>query len=87
MKYNKIITAVACCLGVAALCGCNDAKYDEIENRIYISEAAPSSTFTQQTVNLTVTGDMTTTLHVRVAQPVDQDIQVTLAYAPEALAT
>ena len=87
MKYNKIITAVACCLGVAALCGCNDAKYDEIENRIYISEAAPSSTFNQQTVNLTVTGDMTTTLHVRVAQPVSQDIQVTLAYAPEALAT
>ncbi len=41
MKYNKIITAVACCLGVAALCGCNDAKYDEIEKSHLYQRSGP----------------------------------------------
>lgn len=87
MKYNKIITAVACCAGVLVLGGCNNAEYDEIENRIYISEAAPSDSFNQQAVNLTINGATTTTLHVRLAQPVDQDITVSLQYDPESMVT
>lgn len=87
MKHNKIITAVAWCAGALALGGCNNAAYDVIENRIYISEAAPSDSFNQQTVNLTVNGATTTTLHVRLAQPVDRDITVSLQYDPESMAT
>lgn len=87
MKYNIVKAAMVFGAGLLALTGCQDAEYQEITNRIYISEAAPSTTFTQQTVNLTVTGQTTTSFHVRLAQPVDRDVQITLDYAPEALAS
>ena len=87
MKYNFAKAALVFGAGLLALTGCQDAEYQEITNRIYISEAAPSATFTQQTVNMTVVGQTTTTLHVRLAQPVDRDVRVTLDYAPEALAS
>lgn len=87
MKYNIAKTVLAFGAALLTLAGCQDAEYQEITNRIYISEAAPSTTFTQQTVNMTVVGQTTTTLHVRLAQPVDRDVRVTLDYAPEALAS
>lgn len=85
MKINQFIQASVFGLALFAFAGCDDAKNDVIENRIYISEAAPSDKFTQQTVNLTVTGKMKTTLHVRLAQPVEQEIKVLLSLAPEAV--
>lgn len=85
MRYDKFIKNIAYCTSIIALVGCNDATYSEIENRIYISEAAPSDSFNQQTVNLTVAGTTTTTMHIRVAHPVDHDITVALGYDPESM--
>ncbi|MCD8312886.1 MAG: DUF1735 and LamG domain-containing protein [Bacteroidales bacterium] len=82
MKSNLIkITAVAAVILVAA--ACNDAKYSVIENRLYISEAAPDSGTPQQVEDLTVTGNVSTTIHARIARPLDYDVTVYIGLAKE----
>lgn len=80
MKYIFRIFSLA--LAVVLAAGCN-TKYDVIENGLFINEAAPSDRFTQQVVNITVNGVTTTTIHLRLAQPLDVDVHATLALAPE----
>lgn len=83
MKAYSRIFAVA--LSAAFLAGCN-AKYEVIENGLYINEAAPSDRFTQQVVNITVDGEASATIHLRLAQPLDYDMHATLGFAPEFVA-
>ncbi|MCD8312722.1 MAG: DUF1735 and LamG domain-containing protein [Bacteroidales bacterium] len=82
MKSNifKIAALAAVILVTAA---CHDAKYSVIENMLYISEAAPESGTPQQVENLTITGDVSTTIHARIAQPLDYDVTVNIGLAPE----
>lgn len=79
MKIRHIANICAWSLGLAAFAGCNNADYSSIDNRIYISEAAPADKFNQQTETITVTGETTTTLHVRLAKSVSHDVVVRLA--------
>lgn len=83
MKFNKIIKTALFGMAFMALAGCEDAGYQAITNSLYISEAAPSGRFTQQVENLVVRGATQTTLHVRLAQPLTQDVHVLLDFAPE----
>lgn len=78
MKFNQIIKASALGVALMAFAGCENADNKPIENRIYISEAAPADKFTQQTETITVLGTTTTSIHVRLAQPLAQDITVTV---------
>ncbi len=80
MKLHSKITVLT--LSAIVLAGCN-AKYESIGNGLYINEAAPSDRFTQQVVNITVEGEATTTIHLRLAQALDTDVHATLAIAPE----
>ena len=78
MKFNQIIKASALGVVLFAFAGCENADNQPIGNRIYISEAAPADKFTQQTETITVLGTTTTSIHVRLAQPLDSDITVTV---------
>lgn len=78
MKFNQIIRTFALGTALIAFAGCEDADYQAIENRLYINEAASGSSFTHQTISLTVMGETTTTINLRLAQPLDQDIHVKL---------
>ena len=80
MKIN-IIKAGILLFSAAALAACDNAGYQEVENGIFISEAAPSTTFNKQIENLTVKGDVSTAIHVRLAQPLDKDVHVKLGLA------
>lgn len=80
MKYGMLLFAAA------AMAACDDAGYQKVENGIFITEAAPASTFNKQIENLTVKGDVTTTIHVRLAQTLDRDVHVTLGLADDFLA-
>lgn len=62
----------------AALAGCEDADYGTIENGLYINEAAPSDKYEQQIESMTVLGETTATVHVRLAQAMDTDVHATL---------
>lgn len=66
----------------AAVSGCNDAGYQTIENALYINEAAPDSP-NQQVESLTVEGETTVSIHLRLAQPLEEDLHATLDFAPE----
>ncbi len=61
-----------------AMASCDDAKYSVIENGVYISEAAPSDRFNQQIENMTVATEVTKSLTIRLASPVDTDVTVSL---------
>ena len=78
MKFNQIIKASALGVALFAFAGCENADNQPISNRIYISEAAPADKFTQQTETITVLGETTTAIHVRLAQALDRDITVTV---------
>ena len=80
MKIN-IIKAGILLISAAVLGACDNAGYQEVENGIFISEAAPSTTFNKQIENLTVKGDVSTAIHVRLAQPLDKDVHVKLGLA------
>lgn len=83
MKINRILKASALCAVLFAFAGCEDADYQAIENRLYINEAAPDGKFTQQTETLTVMGETSTSVTVRLAQAIDQDVHVSIGIAPE----
>ncbi len=78
MKFNQIIKATAIGAAMIASAGCENADYPNIENRLYINEAASGKSFTHQAVSLTVTGETTATLNLRLAQPLEQDVRVKL---------
>lgn len=73
--FRNLIFAVA---AMAALASCDNAEYSAIKNGVYISEAALTDRFTQQVENQTVDGDVTKTLTIRLASPVNEDVKVTL---------
>ncbi|MCD8313159.1 MAG: DUF1735 domain-containing protein [Bacteroidales bacterium] len=81
MKQIIKTIAFAALLFVAA--ACNDAKYSVIENRLFISEAAPGSGTPQQVESLTVSGDVSTTIHARMVRPLDYDVTVYIGLAKE----
>ena len=83
MKLVNIIKTSILGAALVAFAGCNDAEYGDITNSVYISEAAPSGAFRQQVENLTIDGGLQTAIHVRLAQTVDYDVNVTIDYAPE----
>lgn len=83
MKIDKISKVAVACLVLFTVSGCDDADYQSIENRLYINEAVSDGKFTHQTETLTVTGNTTTSITVRLARPIDRDVHVTLGVAPE----
>lgn len=80
---NKIIKISALAAALAAFAGCDDAKYQSLENGLFINEAASTTTFNQQVEDLAVSKEMTVAIHLRVARPAEKDIKVTLGLAPE----
>lgn len=87
MKINRILKVSVLGLALFAFIGCEDADYQSIDNRLYINEAAPDDKFTQQTETLTITGETTASLTVRLAQAIDRDVHVTLGIASEYMDT
>lgn len=83
MKINQILKVSVLWLVLFTVSGCEDANYQSIENRLYINEAAPDDKFTHQTETLTITGETTTSITVRLAQAINRDVHVTLGIAPE----
>lgn len=81
------MTATIFALSLAALAGCDDAGYQELDNGLFISEAAPSNQFNQQVVNLTVKGNMSTSIHLRLAQVLDKETHAVLELAPDLVKT
>ena len=73
--FRYIIVA---CAATMALASCDNAKYDVIENGVYISEAAPGDRFTQQIENQIVATEITKNLTIRLASPVNEDVTVSL---------
>lgn len=71
------------CVAVLTLAGCDDAKYSVIENGVYISEAALTDRFTQQIENQIVNTEVTKSLTIRLASPVNSDVTVTLGLDQE----
>ena len=45
IKFSRYVVLGA---ALAVVTGCNDAKLSTIDNGVYIAEAAPSNTFSQQ---------------------------------------
>lgn len=86
MKMNIIKTGILFCTALFAFAACNDAAYQAVKNGVYINEAAPEGKFNKQIENLTVKGDMTTTIHVRLAQAYDKDVKVVLGLADDFVA-
>lgn len=80
---RNIIRPVAALIIFSVFAGCEDAAYQAIENGLYINEAASTTTFNQQVENLTVADEVTVPIHIRVAQPLDNDVNVTLALASD----
>lgn len=83
MKLSNILEISAFTAVLAVAAACNDAEYSAIENRIYISEAVEADRSTQQILNQLVIGETQIPVHVRLAQPAEEDIRVTLDLAPE----
>lgn len=83
MKINRILKVSALGAALFAFAGCEDADYQSIENRLYINEAAPDDKFTQQTETLTVMGETSTSITIRLAQAIDRDVHVTVGIASE----
>ncbi len=83
MKFKHIVKLMAFGLVLGAFTACENAEYSEIKNRLYINEAAPESSYNQQVSQLVITGDVTTAIHVRLAQPLDRDVLVRIGLAPE----
>ena len=66
MKMIKFSRYVVLGAALAVVTGCNDAKLSTIDNGVYIAEAAPSNTFSQQIeAQLVDEGDVIKTLTVR----------------------
>ena len=79
MKMIKFSRYVVLGAALAVVTGCNDAKLSTIDNGVYIAEAAPSNTFSQQIeAQLVDEGDVIKTLTVRLVRAIDQDVTVTL---------
>ena len=70
---------IIACAATMALASCDNAEYDVIENGVYIAEAALTDRFTQQIENQVVAKQVTKTLTIRLATPVDTDVTVTLS--------
>ena len=80
MKMIKFSRYVVLGAALAVVTGCNDAKLSTIDNGVYIAEAAPSNTFSQQIeAQLVDEGDVIKTLTVRLVRAIDQDVTVTLS--------
>lgn len=77
MKMIKFSRYVVLGAALAVVTGCNDAKLSTIDNGVYIAEAAPSNTFSQQIeAQLVDEGDVIKTLTVRLVRAIDQDVTV-----------
>lgn len=83
MKLGNIIKTSILGAALVAAVGCHDAEYCAIENIVYISEASSPGVSNQQIESVVVEGTTQIAIHVRIAQPVDYDINVRLGYAPE----
>lgn len=83
MKIHRISKVAVLSMVLFAFAGCENADYQPIDNRLYINEAAPDDKFTQQTETLTITGETTASITIRLAQAIDRDVHVTLGIAPE----
>lgn len=79
MKFKTTIPAILALI----LSGCAEKTYDVISNGLYINESAPYDKYNQQVENLTVTGDMTVSINIRLAQTLDQDVHATLDIAED----
>ncbi len=73
--FRYIIVA---CAATMALASCDNAEYSIVENGVYISEAALTDRFTQQVENQIVAEEVTKSLTIRLAAPIDEDVTVTL---------
>lgn len=74
-RFKYVVFAVA----VFSMFGCNDADYSVIENGVYIAEAAPLDKFNQQIETKLVDDvDLNEKLTIRLVQPVNEDVVVTL---------
>lgn len=82
MKYS-ILKTIAFPLAAAMFFSCDNADYQEVQNGLYINEAAPSDKSSQQIENLTVKGTTTATIHVRLAQEMTKDVHATIEIADE----
>lgn len=84
MKLNTFYIYIVIGIAFSFFTGCDDAKLSEIDNGLYIEEAAPSNKFTQQIeaqlVNVT---DITKSLTARLARPINKDITVTFGLDAE----
>ena len=85
MKFANIIKTSILGAAVIAAVGCNDAEYGTIDNRVYISEASPAGLSHQQIENLTISGELQTSIHVRLVKAIDRDVNVKIGFAPEFL--
>ena len=83
MKMIKFSRYVVLGAALAVVTGCNDAKLSTIDNGVYIAEAAPSNTFSQQIeAQLVDEGDVIKTLTVRLVRAIDQDVTCLLYTSP-----
>ncbi len=80
-NYIFIIFAFAAIFALTN--ACENAEYSVIENRLFINEAAPALGTAQQVETLTIEESASTTIHVRLAQPLDYDVVAYISVAPE----
>lgn len=79
MRLFKLTTYLLGLTALTTLFSCNNEEYKEIDNGVYINEAAPSNKFNQQVESELVDEDaIEKKLNIRLAKPVDQDVTVTL---------
>ena len=82
MKTSNIIKIAALVLLAGSALSCKDAKKQEIDNLVYISEA---STGKVKEVILADSGESVASFTVRLAKAYDKDIKVKLTINPEIL--
>ena len=82
MKTSNIIKIAALVLLAGSALSCKDAKIQEIDNLVYISEA---STGKVKEVILADSGESVASFTVRLAKAYDKDIKVKLTINPEIL--
>lgn len=76
IKYFAMLAAVA----ATALTSCNDAKFEPIENGIYIEQASTITGFAQQIQSKTVAGEnVSVPVTIRLMRPAEETIRVFIA--------
>lgn len=73
---------IACTASLALITGCNNADYDVIDNAIYLEEPSLAAS---NNVKLTVDGETTTAVTVRLGQAIGEDITGTIEIDPAIL--